>query len=400
MKLCIHRGKPVPLTESIKPSRLLARHLFDGVRDDLLTDQLIEWDGRRIAHIRPATAQDARDGQLRRFDIVSPGFIDLQINGAGDTQFNFEPNAQAIARIAAGARQGGTAYILPTFITAHGQDYLRAIAAVQDAISDGATGILGVHLEGPFLSHDKPGIHDPTAIRAMNERDVEALTAADAGVVLLTVAPENLPNGVLTRLTAAGVRVFAGHTDTSADQIRHAQDEGLAGVTHLFNAMSQMTGREPGVAWATVASDILFAGIIVDGHHVDWRNLATTARLMPDRLCLVTDAMLTLAGEATGFELHGVTITLADGRLSNAEGRLASAHISMIDSVRNMIAQARCRLPEALRMVTINPARALGMEADLVTLRADGRASFTCLDHKLDVAAVMIDGQFFDETMM
>lgn len=386
-------------TEPKDPVRILARQLYDGVGDDLRTDQVIEIEGRRIAQIRPATARDAGDPQIREFDLVSPGFIDFQINGAGDTQFNFDPNAQALGRIAAGARQGGTAYILPTFITAPAQDYWRAITAVRDAISSGVAGILGVHLEGPFLSHDKPGIHDPAAIRAMNDQDIDALTSADAGVVLLTVAPETLPEGALPRLTAAGVRVFAGHTNASADQIAKAEAEGLVGVTHLFNAMSQITGRKPGVVGATFASASLFAGIIADGHHVDWRNVATAARLMPDRLCLVTDAMLTLAGELTGFELHGVKITLADGRLANAEGRLAGAHISMIESVRNMIAHAQCSIPEALRMATANPARALGMEAEIGTLRAGGRATLTCLGPMLDVSAVMIDGKFPDETM-
>lgn len=380
-------------------TRILARQLYDGVGDALRTDQVIEIEGGRVARIRPATAQDASDPRTREFDLVSPGFIDLQINGAGDTQFNFEPNAQALDRIAAGARQGGTAYILPTFITAHGQDYLRAITAVQDAISSGIAGIQGVHLEGPFLSPDKPGIHDPTAIRAMNDQDIDALTAAKAGVVLLTVAPETLPEGALARLTAAGVRVFAGHTNASADQVAKAEAEGLVGVTHLFNAMSQMTGREPGVVGAAFASRTLFAGIIADGHHVDWRNVATAARLMPDRLCLVTDAMLTLAGQLTGFDLHGVQITLANGRLANAEGRLAGAHISMVDSVRNMIAHAQCSIAQALRMATANPARALGMEAELGTLRAGGGATLTCLSQDLDVSAVMIDGIFPDETM-
>ncbi|WP_341862314.1 N-acetylglucosamine-6-phosphate deacetylase [Gymnodinialimonas sp. 57CJ19] len=380
-------------------TRIVARQLYDGVDQGLRPDCILEIAQGRITQIRAATAQDAHDPGVREFDLVSPGFIDLQINGAGDTQFNFEPDVPALDRIAAGARRGGTAYILPTFITAHGQDYLRAIAAVRDAISDGVAGILGVHLEGPFLSHNRPGIHDPTAIRALNDQDIEALTSADAGVVLLTVAPETLPDGALARLTAADIVVFAGHTAASADQIATAEAEGLTGVTHLFNAMSQITGREPGVVGATFASHSLFAGIIADGHHVDWRNVAIAARLMPDRLCLVTDAMLTLAGEATEFDLHGVKITLEDGRLANAEGRLAGAHISMIDSVRNMITHAQCSVPQALRMATINPARSLGMAAEVGTLGTGRCATLTCLSNDLEVEAVMIDGKFPDETM-
>jgi N-acetylglucosamine-6-phosphate deacetylase len=356
-------------------------------------DRILEVADGRITQIRAAIAHDARMGAMPEFDIASPGFIDLQINGAADTQFNFDPSPAALGRIAAGARHVGTAYILPTFITAPGRDYARALAAVQAAVAQGVPGILGVHLEGPFLSHARPGIHDLAAIRGIEDGDMDRL-AAQPGVVVLTVAPETLPSGALTRLRAAGVRVFAGHTDASADQIAQAEAEGLVGVTHLFNAMSQMTGRAPGVVGAALASPTLFAGIIADGHHVDWRNLATVARLMPDRLCLVTDAMLTLAGRRTGFDLHGQAIALSDGRLTNSEGRLAGAHISMIESLRNVMAHAGLGLPAALRMVSSNPARALGLEAEVGTLRPGARASITCLTQDLDVAAVMVDGRF------
>nr|WP_245398714.1 N-acetylglucosamine-6-phosphate deacetylase [Oceaniglobus trochenteri] len=356
---------------------------------------MIEIADGRITAIRPATAQDAREGATREFDMVAPGFIDLQINGAGDTQFNFNPDAQALGRIAQGARQGGTAYLLPTFITAPGRDYARAISAVETAIAQGVPGILGVHLEGPFLSQRRPGIHDPSAIRTIDAEDLDALTTAQAGAVLLTVAPEDLPEGALARLTSAGVRVFAGHTEATADQIDQAESEGLVGVTHLFNAMSQMTGREPGVVGATLASRGLFAGIIADGHHVDWRNIAIATRAMPDRLCLVTDAMLTLAGQETGFELHGVAIQLRDGRLTNSEGRLAGAHVSMIESLRNMLDNGICDLAQAVKMATANPARALGLEGEVGVLRPGCRAALTCLSPELDVAGVMVDGQLF-----
>ncbi|WP_323006362.1 N-acetylglucosamine-6-phosphate deacetylase [Pseudorhodobacter sp.] len=386
----------MPLIDMKTPARLFARQLYDGLADQLQPDRMIEIANGQITLIRPATAQDARDPALPEFDLVAPGFIDLQINGAADTQFNFDPSPEAVGRIAAGARQGGTAYILPTFITAPGRDYTRAIAAVQAAIAQGVPGILGVHLEGPFLSHARPGIHDPTAIRCVDDHDLDLLTTAQAGVLLLTVAPENLPAGALLRLKAAGVRVFAGHTAASADQIAQAEAEGLVGVTHLFNAMSQMTGREPGVVGATLASRALFAGIIADGHHVDWRNVATAARLMPDRLCLVTDAMLTLAGQQTGFELHGEKIALCDGRLTNKDGRLAGAHVSMIDSLRNMLDHTDIGLPAALRLATVNPARALGLEQEVGTLRQGARATFTCLTQENSVAAVMSEGRFID----
>ncbi|EPX78272.1 N-acetylglucosamine-6-phosphate deacetylase [Litoreibacter arenae] len=395
MRPSIREDVTVPSTEPAKPNRIFARQLYDGMSPHMRADQVIDIADGRIADIRPATADDARDHAMPEFDLVTPGFIDLQINGAADTQFNFDPTPEALRRIAAGAREGGTAYILPTFITAPQRDYVRALEAVQTAITQGAPGILGVHLEGPFLSHMRPGIHDTDAIRSMDAEDLDRLTAARGGVLLLTVAPENLPVGALQRLTAAGIRVFAGHTEATADQMAQAEADGLVGVTHLFNAMSQMTGREPGVVGATLASKGLFAGIIADGHHVDWRNVATAARLLPDRLCLVTDAMLTLAGQLTEFELHSETIELRGSRLTNKTGRLAGAHVSMIESVRNMLDYAYLGLPDALRLATANPARALGLEGEVGSVRPGYRASFTCLTQGFDVAAVITDGLLY-----
>ncbi len=386
----------MPSTDATGGStRILARRLYDGLGDTLRSDVVIEIEAGRISALRPATAREAGDAGLTEHDLVAPGFIDLQINGAADTQFNFDPTPAALARIAQGARMGGTAGILPTFITSQGCDYLRAIAAVRAAIADGVPGILGLHLEGPFLSPDRPGIHDPDAIRPLEVEDLDRLIAAEVGTILLTLAPEELPAGALARLAGAGLRVFAGHTAASADQIARAEAEGLVGVTHLFNAMSQMTGREPGVVGAVFASKRLFAGLIVDGHHVDWRNVATALRLMPDRVCLVTDAMLTLAGSANSFELHGCPIELRDGRLTDATGRLAGAHVSLVQSLRNVLEHVGIELPAALRLLTRNPAQALGRVDGTGTIVPGGPATLTCLTQGIEVAEVIVDGARF-----
>ena len=378
-----------------RTARILARQLFDGVGATPRSDRVVEITEGKVSAIRPATADDARGQDITEHDIVAPGFIDLQINGAADAQFNFAPTVETLKTMAEGARQGGTAHILPTFITAPDTDYLRAISATEEAIRTRVPGILGLHLEGPFLSHDRPGIHDPAAIRSLEEDDLSALTSSDLATLLLTVAPEALPPGTMERLSNAGIRVFAGHSQATADQIAQAQAEGLVGVTHLFNAMSQLTGREPGVVGATFASQSLYAGIIADGHHVDWRNVALAARLMPDRLCLVTDAMLTLAGTQTGFELHGVEIRLEDGRLTDREGRLAGAHVSLVECLRNVVEHAGIELGTALKMLSTNPAHALGLERELGQLEVGKRASITCLSRDLKVTGVYVDGQDF-----
>lgn len=391
--MSIPAGLPVSGAEAGRAvGAVFGRVLHDGVSDMPLQDMLVEIAQGRITGLRPATAEGARQAGALMADVVAPGFIDLQINGANDTQFNFDPSVAALERIAAGARRGGTAHLLPTFITAPGQDYRRAMSAVAEAIAQGVPGILGLHLEGPFLSPARPGIHDPAAIRRMEADDLAALTAPFPGKLLLTVAPEELPPGYLAALVKAGVIVFAGHSAGSAEQITLAAAQGLRGATHLFNAMSQMTGREPGVVGAVLGSDSLFAGIIADGHHVDATNLRIAARLMPDRLCLVTDAMLTLAGTQDRFMLNGAEIRLEAGRLANAEGRLAGAHIAMDACLRHMQSAAGVSAGHALRMASTNPARALGCADGLGTLRPGGRAALSLLDRDLHSIGVVLDG--------
>lgn len=377
------------------PRRILARELYNGVGDAPLADRLVEIAGGRIAAVRPAEPRDRADPATPVAEILAPGFIDLQINGANDAQFNFDPSAAAIARIAEGARRGGTAHLLPTFMTAPGRDYARGLAAARAAIDVGIPGIIGVHLEGPFLSPARPGIHEAAAIRPMDATDLELITAPFPGVVLATLAPERQPPQAVQSLIEAGVVVFAGHSDAGVEAIARAEEGGLRGATHLFNAMRQMTAREPGVVGGVLASPRLFAGIIADGHHVAWPNVAIAVRLMPDRLCLVTDAMLTLAGRSTEFRLHGARIRLAGGRLTNAEGRLAGAHVAMDACLRNIVRHAGAPIGAALRMASTNPARALGLQAELGAIRPGHRASLTLLDRALNASAVIVDGRMF-----
>jgi N-acetylglucosamine-6-phosphate deacetylase len=291
--------------------------------------------------------------------------------------------------MAEAAAKGGTAQILPTFITAPGRDYLLAIAAVRTAIAAGIPGILGLHLEGPFLSPHRPGIHPPAAIRPLEPEDITLIGDAAREIpILLTLAPEALPNGALTAILAAGVTVFAGHTEATADDIATGEAQGLRGATHLFNAMSQMVGRAPGVAGAVMASDRLFAGIIADGHHVDWRSLTVACRAMPGRLFLVTDAMRTLAGTIPRFTLDGREITLQGGRLTDAQGTLAGAHIDMVSSMRNVVDQCGVPLARALDMASGIPARAMGLSPELGRIAVGNPVSLVCLSDDFSVLAV------------
>ncbi|WP_347313478.1 N-acetylglucosamine-6-phosphate deacetylase [Defluviimonas sp. SAOS-178_SWC] len=371
----------------------MAKRLFDGVTSVFQTDRAIVLRDGMVTELRAATAGDRRNDQAVHVAVAAPGMIDMQINGAGDAQFNFDPTPATLARIAAGAREGGTAHILPTFITAEGQSYLQALAAVRQAMDDRMPGIAGIHLEGPFLSPARPGIHDPSSIRPLAEDDVIALEreARDfPGPILLTLAPECQEPAQLNRLAAAGIILFAGHSEARPEHL-----EQMRGATHLWNAMPGLNSRTPGIVSEVLAGDRLFAGLIADGHHVGPHALRISLRAAADRLCLVTDAMLTLAGASQGFDLHGRHITLSDGRLTGEDGTLAGAHIAMDQSVSNVVAIAGIDPLVALRTATVNPARALGREKSLGRIAPGLPASVSLFDRSLNSVGVAIEGQLY-----
>jgi N-acetylglucosamine-6-phosphate deacetylase len=345
-----------------------------------------------IAEVRPVQSSDR---PALTADIICPGFVDMQINGANDVQFNDTPTVDGIAAIAEGARQGGTTHILPTFITAPGTSYLLAIQAVADARTARTPGILGVHLEGPFLSPKRPGIHPPDCVREIDDADIENLETANCGIRLITLAPECAPKGAIQRLCESGAIVFAGHSAASHDDITHATSEGLRGATHLFNAMSQITVREPGVVGAVLGSQALFAGIIADGVHVHPTNLQIAQKSLGKRFCLVTDTMLTLAGETTEFDVYGSKIYRDGNRLSDETGRLAGAHLAMDEAVRNMVLWCDVSLAEALYMTSVNPIHALGLEAQMGRIDRGYSASMSLLNSDIQAVGTIVDGRLF-----
>lgn len=378
-----------------KISSVFAHTLYDGMADAPLQRQLITIKNGRIATVQKLESAEEQSADTLVADIVAPGFIDMQINGAVDIQFNEEPTADAIARIAAGARKGGTAHILPTFITAPDSNYGKAISAANDALETDVPGVLGVHLEGPFLSPERPGIHPPQFIRTLEKSDIDTIKQAK-GTLLLTLAPEHQKLDLITELVDAGIHVFAGHSNATAADMNAAIDAGVSGVTHLFNAQSQIAGREPGVVGCALMRSELHAGIIADGFHVHPQNLAMAAELMGERLCLVTDAMKTLGGSATAFDLYGTPVTLSEGCLRGPDGRLAGAHLAMDQAARNAITMMNVSPAQALRMASGNPARALGLADELGSVTRGFRASMTVLNQDFEAAAVIVDGDILE----
>jgi N-acetylglucosamine-6-phosphate deacetylase len=324
--------------------------------------------------------------------LLAPGFIDTQVNGGGDRLFNDDPSVETIAAIGEAHRRFGTTGFLPTLISDDNAKIAAAMDATRTAILGGVPAVLGVHIEGPFLNPAKKGIHDATKLRPISNSEIELLSRPTGGVTVVTLAPESVPADAIRRLASAGVIVSAGHTQATGDQIFEALRNGLRGFTHLFNAMSQLGSREPGVVGAALYDENSWCGIIVDGHHVDPRVLKVALRAAPlRRFMLVTDAMPSVGGRKV-FMLGGQAISVIDGRCVNAEGTLAGSDLDMATAVRNAVSMLGVGIPEALAMASSNPAAFLGLDDELGRIAAGYRASMVLLDERLHVVETWTDG--------
>lgn len=330
-------------------------------------------------------------------DMIVPGFVDLQVNGGGGVMLNDRQDVDAIRVMCAAHARFGTTALLPTLITDTPEVTRAVVEAGAEALARKLPGFLGLHLEGPHLSVSRKGAHDPALIRPMRDADEAALLAAHekVPVLLTTVAPESVEPARIERLVKAGVVVSLGHTDTTYRNAVACAAAGASMATHLFNAMSQITNREPGLAGAAIDSGAFFAGLIADGIHVDPATIriALKAKSGPGRLFLVTDAMATIGTDMTSFTLNGRTITRADGRLTLDDGTLAGADLDMISAVRFVHETIGVDLGEALRMASLYPARAMGVETTHGRLGKGARADIVQLSHALDVRSVWIGGE-------
>lgn len=374
------------------PHAIVADLVFDGRQWHRGSAVLI--DERRIRDI--AACGDVPAGwpqrRLPAGSILAPGFIDLQVNGGGGVLLNDDPTPEAMRAIARAHRRYGTTGCLPTLITDTREQSRKAIAAARSAA--GSDGVIGVHLEGPFISPARPGVHRPDLIARATADDIEWLaTLGGAGTSLITLAPECVPPGFVRRLTSAGIRVSIGHSEAPAETVILAVAEGLSGVTHLFNAMPPFAGRAPGIIGAALAEPGLTAGLIVDGIHVDPISVrAAFAAKGADGIALVTDAMPTVGATANSFLLMGRTISLTNGRLTAEDGTLAGAHLDMASAVRNTVRLAEVSLEDALRAASLTPARFLGLDHERGVLAAGARADLVALTQDLDVIATWLDG--------
>ncbi len=323
-----------------------------------------------------------------------PGFIDCQVNGGGGVLFNDQPNVAGIRAIGAAHRRYGTTGFLPTLISDTLDKMRTAIAAVDVAIVSGVPGVLGVHLEGPFLSRERRGVHAEKYLHVPDAGELRVTESLRQGKTLLTLAPECVAPQAIRNLVAAGVIVAAGHSNADYATVRAALDAGVRGFTHLYNAMSPLTSRAPGVVGAALDDADSWCGVIVDGHHVDPASLRVALKAKPrGKVFLVTDAMPPVGAKDPSYALNGETIIARDGICQTANGTLAGSALSMIDAVRNTIEMLGLPLDEAARMASTYPADFLGLGTSRGRIETGCHADFTVLDADLRVTETWIDGR-------
>jgi N-acetylglucosamine-6-phosphate deacetylase len=370
---------------------LHCEQLFDGW--GLQRQQRLTVDLGRVSRLQAAPA----GATLRHIPagyVVSPGLVDIQVNGGGGVLFNDAPTPELIGQLVLAHALRGTTSLLPTLITDDLTKVDQAIAAVRECLTQGMRGVLGIHLEGPFLSPRRPGIHQPGLMyQTLDVKQVCAL--GSLGKTLITLAPECVSASQIQALNQAGVLVFAGHTDCDDATFAAAVQAGLSGVTHLFNAMTQLGPRQVGVVGATLLNPKLWAGIILDGHHVGAPSFELVKRMgRLERTLLVSDAMPPSGTSMTSFKLQGQDIYVVDGRCVNAQGVLAGACVTLSDCVRIGIEQYGLTLEQALSAASRMPATLLGIEARKGVLRVGADADLVVWDTKHAVAGVMRCGQW------
>lgn len=369
-------------------------HVFNG--ESLLKDHAVVIEGDKVLNVLP---QRQLTGDIQvGFDLngqtLAPGFIDLQVNGGGGLMFNNTLTVEGLRTLANAHRQYGTTALLPTLITDSYAVMRQAIAAVKQAIEEGVPGIIGIHLEGPFLNPEKKGAHAVEKFCVIDEQGFEVISSLTVGKTLVTIAPELTTSDMIKRIRNQGIVICAGHTGADYNQTCEGLAAGVTGFTHLYNAMTPLLSREPGMVGAALNDENSWFGIIADGFHMHPAAFrVAVAAKQSGGAVLVTDAMATVGSEDKSFVLDCETIYAVEGRCTNAAGSLAGSDLDMNSAIKNAMKFARIDWMEAVRMATVYPAKALGVDRQLGYIKSGYQANFVSLDSQINVTATWIDGQ-------
>ncbi|MFZ3388681.1 MULTISPECIES: N-acetylglucosamine-6-phosphate deacetylase [Buttiauxella] len=327
--------------------------------------------------------------------IIAPGFIDVQLNGCGGVQFNDSADAVTVETLEimqkANERSGCTSY-LPTLITSSDELMKQGVKVMREYLAKYQHQALGLHLEGPWLNMVKKGTHNPSFVRKPDAELVDFLCQNADVITKVTLAPEMVGPEVISKLVASGIIVSAGHSNATVKEAKVGFRAGITFATHLFNAMPYITGREPGLAGAIFDEPDVYCGIIADGLHVDYANIRTAKKVKGDKLCLVTDATAPAGANIDEFIFAGKTIYYRDGLCVDENGTLSGSALTMIEGVCNLVEHAGIALDEVLRMATLYPARAMGVEQQLGTIEAGKVANLTTFTRDFKITKTFVNG--------
>ena len=362
--------------------------LFDG--EAIRTGAAVAIEAGRIA----AVLEAAPPGATRLDGLLAPGLVDIQVNGGGGVLFNDAPTVESLRTITAAHRKLGVTGIMATLISDSRDKTRAAIDAVTAAIATGLEGLIGLHLEGPWLSEPRRGVHPAANLRPMDDTDLKLLAVPHSFPLMVTLAPERASPDDIARLAAAGVRVSLGHTAADFETTVRALDAGASCFTHLFNAMPPLESRNPGPIGAALSRADAWAGLILDGIHVHPASArAAFLAKSPRRVILVSDAMATVGAASSEMSLFGEPISLSEGALRTPSGTLAGAHLELASAVRNATTMLGASESDAMRMATLTPAEFLGIDQDRGRIAIGARADFVLLDQSLNAQGVWTGGQ-------
>ncbi|KMV30677.1 N-acetylglucosamine-6-phosphate deacetylase [Photobacterium swingsii] len=367
--------------------------IFTG--SDVLNNHAVIIDGVNIHAVCPVTElpQDIKTVDLDGAELT-PGFIDLQLNGCGGVMLNDEINADTIHTMHLANLKSGCTSFLPTLITSSDADMKAAIAAEREYQSKYNNHSLGLHLEGPYLNVMKKGIHSVDHIRRSDDEMIKTICDNADVVTKVTLAPEQNPHEHIEQLVEAGIVVSAGHTNATYVEARQGFAAGITFATHLFNAMTPIAGREPGMVGAIYDTPEVYTGIIADGFHVDYANIRMAHRMKGEKLVLVTDATAPAGADMDHFIFVGKKVYYRDGKCVDENGTLGGSALTMIEAVENSVEHAGIALDEAIRMATLYPARAIGVDHKLGAIKKGMVANLTIFDRQFNVRATVVNGEY------
>lgn len=373
-------------------TQYFVEQLFDG--QQFLKRVLISVEAERITAISSDISSVPAEAKLLS-GVLVPGFVDIQVNGGGGVQFNEAPTVATLRKIALAHLALGTTALLPTLITDSYevmQQGADAIAAYRAEYGEGS--IVGVHFEGPHLSLAKKGMHSAGCIRPLTAQERAVFCRKDLGQVLLTVAPETVATADIAELSAAGVIISLGHSNATAEQCLAAFAAGARSATHLYNAMSQLTGRSPGLVGAALDSEQVYCGLIVDHHHVHPLNSRLAIKVKGEqRLMLITDAMAPVGSDIDHFFYQGVKVYRQQNRLTLDDGTIAGSVLSMIEAVQNTHRDLGFSLAQSLNMASLTPAAFLHLADQFGQLKPGCLANMLLLNDALAIEQCWLRGE-------